>query len=421
MAGPSRRARRARAQPEGRLPRPPARQPDRLHGPLGLGEVEPRLRHDLRGGAAPLRGEPVGLRPAVPGADGQARRRPDRGPLAGRVHRPEVHEPQPAVHRRDDHGGVRLPAPAVEPGGRAALPPLRAPPSRARRPSRSSTRSWSCPRAPASRCWRRWCGAARASSWTCSASCRCRGFSRARVDGETHLLTEPPRLDKKFTHRIEVVVDRLAVKPTARRRLTDSVETALRLADGLVVLDLVDRAADGSDGERELQFSEHLACLHDGLSFEELEPRSFSFNSPYGACGDCTGIGTRMEVDPELVVPDPDETLAGGAVAPWSTATTRSTSGGCWAGWGRPWASGWTSRGAASPRPSRRRCWRATTPRSTSATPTGTAGSAPTTPASRASCRSWRAGTPRRSPTPAGSAWRATCGRCPARRAAGRG
>ena len=122
-------------------------------------------------------------------------------------------------------------------------------------------------------------------------------------------------LRKYEKHDIEVVVDRLAVRPGARRRLTDSVETALALAGGVVVVDFTD-LPDGDPG-RERMFSEHLACLYDDLSFDELEPRSFSFNSPWGACPDCTGLGTRMEVDPELVVPDPSRALADGAIAPW--------------------------------------------------------------------------------------------------------
>ncbi len=143
------------------------------------------------------------------------------------------------------------------------------------------------------------------------------GFSRARVDGVVHSLAEPPTLKKQEKHTIEVVVDRLAVKADAKRRLTDSVETALRLSSGLVTLDFVDLPED--DPDRERLFSEHLACLYDGLSFEELEPRSFSFNSPFGACPECTGIGTRMEVDPELIVSDPSMTLAEGAIGPWSS------------------------------------------------------------------------------------------------------
>jgi excinuclease ABC subunit A len=151
-------------------------------------------------------------------------------------------------------------------------------------------------------------------------SLQTQGFSRVRVDGVVHPLTEPPKLKKQEKHTIEVIVDRLTVKESAKRRLTDSVETALGLAGGLVVLDFVDLAED--DPHRERTFSEHLACVDDGLSFEALEPRSFSFNSPFGACPECTGIGTRKEVDPELVVPDPGKTLAEGAVAPWSTSMT---------------------------------------------------------------------------------------------------
>ena len=143
------------------------------------------------------------------------------------------------------------------------------------------------------------------------------GYSRARVDGRTVSLADPPRLDKQRKHSIEVVVDRLAVKDGARRRLTDSVETALRLGDGMIILDFVD-LPEGAPG-RERAYSEHLACLHCNLSFDELEPRSFSFNSPYGACPTCTGLGVRKEVDPELVVPDPARSLADGALAPWST------------------------------------------------------------------------------------------------------
>ena len=143
------------------------------------------------------------------------------------------------------------------------------------------------------------------------------GYSRVRVDGVVHPLTEPPTLKKQEKHDIEVVVDRLTVKAAAKQRLTDSVETALGLADGIVVLDFVDR--DEHDPHREQRFSEKLACPNGhSLAVDDLEPRSFSFNSPYGACPECSGLGIRKEVDPELVVPDPDLTLAEGAVAPWS-------------------------------------------------------------------------------------------------------
>jgi excinuclease ABC subunit A len=148
-----------------------------------------------------------------------------------------------------------------------------------------------------------------------------KGYSRARVDGTVVRLDEAlsgqlPALKKYEKHDIEVIVDRLSVKDSARRRLTDSVETALGLSGGVVVLDFVDLPEN--DQHRERMYSEHLACLYDDLSFDELEPRSFSFNSPWGACPDCTGLGTKLEVDPELIVPDESKSLAEGAIAPWS-------------------------------------------------------------------------------------------------------
>ncbi|MER8185314.1 excinuclease ABC subunit UvrA [Kitasatospora sp. NPDC094015] len=148
-----------------------------------------------------------------------------------------------------------------------------------------------------------------------------KGYARARVDGATVQLTEPPTLKKQEKHTIEVVIDRLTVKESAKRRLTDSVETALKLSGGMVVLDFVDLPED--DPERERMFSEHLYCPYDDVSFEELEPRSFSFNSPFGACPECSGLGNRMEVDPELVVPDEEKSLEEGAIHPWSQGHTR--------------------------------------------------------------------------------------------------
>ena len=148
-----------------------------------------------------------------------------------------------------------------------------------------------------------------------------KGFARARVDGVVHPLTEPPKLKKQEKHTIEVVVDRLAVKGSAKQRLTDSVETALGLAGGIVILDFVDLPED--DEHRERKFSEHLACPNEHpLAIEDLEPRSFSFNAPYGACPECTGLGTKKEVDPELIIPDPERTLREGAIQPWSGGHT---------------------------------------------------------------------------------------------------
>ena len=141
-----------------------------------------------------------------------------------------------------------------------------------------------------------------------------KGFARVRVDGTVYTLTEPPKLKKQEKHTIEVVVDRLTVKASAKQRLTDSIETALKLAGGVVVLEFVDLPED--DEHRERTFSEHLACMYDDLSFEALEPRSFSFNAPYGACPECSGLGTKKEVDAELVIPDPEKTLRQGAIQP---------------------------------------------------------------------------------------------------------
>ncbi|MGH2630336.1 MAG: excinuclease ABC subunit UvrA [Actinomycetota bacterium] len=144
-----------------------------------------------------------------------------------------------------------------------------------------------------------------------------KGFPRARIDGEVRELSEPIRLPKTYKHTIEVVVDRLVAKPDIRRRVADSIETALELAEGIASI-----AVQTHDGGEELQnFSQSLACTFCGLSFEELAPRNFSFNSPYGACPTCDGLGTRLEVDPELVVPDPDLSVGDGALAPWASAT----------------------------------------------------------------------------------------------------
>ncbi|HEY7002670.1 MAG TPA: excinuclease ABC subunit UvrA [Gaiellaceae bacterium] len=140
------------------------------------------------------------------------------------------------------------------------------------------------------------------------------GFTRVRVDGEQRLLDEEIELDKKFKHTIEVVVDRLSMKSDLRHRLTDSIETALALAEGLVTVDVV-------DGE-ELTFSERFACPEHGVGLPELQPRIFSFNSPHGACPRCTGLGAQQEIDPDLLVPDSELSIAEGALVPWSVGNS---------------------------------------------------------------------------------------------------
>src|SRR5437870_5588691 len=144
-----------------------------------------------------------------------------------------------------------------------------------------------------------------------------KGFSRARVDGELKDLSEKIRLDRYYKHSIEVVVDRLVARSDIRRRVADSIETALELAEGMAAI-----AVQTHDDAEEIQnFSQALACTFCGLSFDELAPRNFSFNSPYGACPVCDGLGTRLEVDAELVVPDPDLTISEGALAPWASSS----------------------------------------------------------------------------------------------------
>jgi excinuclease ABC subunit A len=140
-----------------------------------------------------------------------------------------------------------------------------------------------------------------------------KGFVRARIDGDVRELSEPIRLPKTYKHTIEVVVDRLVAKPDIRRRIADSIETALELTEGLVNV-----AVQTEHGEDLQTYSEKLACPFDGISFDELQPRNFSFNSPYGACPTCDGLGTRLEVDPELVIPNPDLSIEDGAIAPWA-------------------------------------------------------------------------------------------------------
>ncbi|HEY8394450.1 MAG TPA: excinuclease ABC subunit UvrA, partial [Thermaerobacter sp.] len=143
------------------------------------------------------------------------------------------------------------------------------------------------------------------------------GYVRVRIDGEVRDVAELPpgfKLEKNKKHTIEVVVDRIIVRPDARNRLADSIETALGLANGLVLIDVI--------GGEPMLFSQHFACPDCGISLEELSPRMFSFNSPYGACPACSGLGSRLEIDPELVIPDRRKSLAEGAVVPWSRGTS---------------------------------------------------------------------------------------------------
>ncbi|MFW0184888.1 excinuclease ABC subunit UvrA [Rothia sp. CCM 9418] len=149
------------------------------------------------------------------------------------------------------------------------------------------------------------------------------GFSRARVDGENIQLSDPPKLAKQYKHTIEVVVDRLVIKDSIQQRLTDSIETALKLSEGNVLIDFVDE--DENSPTRTRRFSEHLACPQNHpVQMEEIEPRVFSFNSPFGACSACDGIGFTLEVDEDLIIPNPQATIREGAIAPWSQGKATS-------------------------------------------------------------------------------------------------
>ena len=151
------------------------------------------------------------------------------------------------------------------------------------------------------------------------------GYVRARIDGETvdiaEFLKRPEKLARYENHTIQIVVDRLVKRDDIERRLTDSLETALKLAEGVAEVELVPK--DGDSESEILTFSQHLACPHCGASYDELAPRNFSFNSPYGACEACDGLGTTYEVDPELIVPNADLSIADGAIGPWSSAHTQ--------------------------------------------------------------------------------------------------
>jgi excinuclease ABC subunit A len=148
---------------------------------------------------------------------------------------------------------------------------------------------------------------------------RAEGFSRAKIDGELRMLEDEIVLDKKFKHDISIVVDRLVMRGDLRKRLADSIETAVALADGMIEIETVPKDGNGTV----TLYSEKFACPDHGPVIPELEPRIFSFNSPHGACPRCTGLGSQMEIDPDLVVPDPSLSIGEGALAPWATSTSQ--------------------------------------------------------------------------------------------------
>ncbi|QAY96905.1 excinuclease ABC subunit A [Methylovirgula ligni] len=148
-----------------------------------------------------------------------------------------------------------------------------------------------------------------------------RGFQRLKIDGQFYEIAETPALDKKLKHDIEVVVDRIAVRPDLAARLSESFETALELADGIALIEYADEKEDNGK-PKQIVFSSKFACPVSGFTISEIEPRLFSFNNPFGACPECSGLGSEETVDPELIVPDPKLTLRKGAIAPWARSTS---------------------------------------------------------------------------------------------------
>ena len=313
-----------RAQPAKRRSRPAPRQPDRVHRPVRLGQVLAGVRHHLRRGSAPLRGVAVGLRPAVPRSDGQARRRLHRGSVARRVDRPEVHQSQPrstvgTITEVYDY--LRL---LYARAGRAHCPVCGERIAR-QTPQQIVDQVLAMPEGTRSRCSPRWCGAARRIVDLFD-KLNTQGYSRVRVDGvvpadrpaQAEEAGEAQRhrgggrpadgQGQRQTAAHRLGGDRAGTWPTGSSSSTSSTgRTTTRTASSA--------------------FSEKLACPNGHPTPSTIRSRGrFSFNSPYGACPECSGLGIRKEVDPELVVPDPDLTLAEGRWRRGRWATTPNTS-----------------------------------------------------------------------------------------------
>ena len=236
-------------------------------------------------------------------------------------------EPQPPLDRRHDHRGLRLPAPAVRPHRRPALPGRRHAARAPDAPADRRPRPASCPRAPASRCWRRSCGAARASTTRCSRTSPAQGFVRARIDGEVvdidEFLKRTDRLARYEQHKIEVVVDRLVLREGIDRRLTDSLETALKLADGVAEVELVTREGEaGDERDADVQPAPRVPASTGAASRSRRRATSRSTRRTAPARR-ATASARTFEIDPELVIPDPDLSLNDGAIAPWRSAHTQ--------------------------------------------------------------------------------------------------
>ena len=339
--GPARRSRRPRTQPQGRHGRVPARPSRGHHRALRQRQEQPRVRHDLRRGPASLRREPERLRPPVPGPDGEAGRRPDRRAVARRSR--STRRARRATRARPSARSPRSTTTSAcsSPGSASRTAPT-AIRSSARASSRSSTRCWRCPRARGSSSSAR---SSRTARPRATASSRAPGGRASSASGSTGRCTTCRRRRRSTstsatrsrssstatssagprrrrarsgTSSAGRSTRRPAPRPgPGRVRLADSIETALRLGEGVVLIAPAPATARRRTFE-ERRYSERYTCPYDGTTIDDLEPRSFSFNSPHGACPSCTGLGTRLEIDPDLVIPDRSKSLAKGALVPWA-------------------------------------------------------------------------------------------------------
>ena len=283
------------------------------HRAVRVGQVLPGLRHHLCRGPATLRRVPVRLRPAVPGRDGEAGRGRHRGPLARDLHRAEDHGAEPPLHGGHGHGDLRLPAPPLGPGGHAPLRRVRATGASASRRRRSWTGCCAWPEGTRIEVLAPLVRGRKGEFRELFEDARKKGFVRVRVDGETHrpgaaAQAEPAPEPRHSLGRGPPGGAGGGPGPPGGLRRDGAADGRGRRRGG--------GARRGRSAETHL-FSERYACVHCGTSLAELEPRQFSFNSPYGACEACGGLGTRREVNPELVVGDPIISLLEGVMLPW--------------------------------------------------------------------------------------------------------
>ena len=285
-----------------------------ITGLSGSGKSSLSLRYNLCGGAAPLCGEPVCLCAPVPRTDAETRYGFHRGAVSGDFHRTEDNEPQSTLDGRHGHRNLRLSASAVCPRRYPLLAVTTGLPIEAQSVSQMVDRTMETDEgtrlyllAPIVRSRK---GEYRKEL----AGLQKRGFQRVKIDGEMYEIPDAPALDKNFKHDIAVVVDRIVVREGIETRLADSIETALELAEGIAF-------AENADSGEQMIFSAKFSCPVSGFTIEEIEPRLFSFNNPFGACPACDGLGTKVVVDPGLVVPDQTRSLRDGAIAPWSNSS----------------------------------------------------------------------------------------------------